>query len=280
MHDALPELNTITVGDALDFVTRLPDKSVPLYLFSPPYNLGNSSGGAAAHARRRGHYAANAPHGKRGGNRRWYGGPLAGYDGGFEDNMPWEEYIDWQHAILRECWRTLLDDGAIFYVHKPRVIDGVLFDPDMFVPEELPLRQRIIRALGSGINNNPTYYCPTHEEILVIAKPEFRLRSRGASGVGSVWYIPPEIGTWHPAPFPLMLAERVIETIRPPFVVDLFAGSGTTCVAAKRCGVDYLACEISAAYVEKARAWVDCARKMTLRQQTISEVLDEQETFV
>lgn len=247
--------NQIIVSDALDFVRQLPDACVPLFLFSPPYNLGNSSSGAASSARRRGHYPADAPHGKRGGNGRWYGGPLSGYGAGDADNLPWPEYIAWQHATVRQCWRCLAETGAIYYVHKPRVIDGVLFDPDMFIPEELPIRQRIIRALGSGINNNPTAYCPTHEEILVIAKPDFRLRDRAASGVGSVWYIPPDgraANSWHPAPFPLALAERVIETTMPPLVCDPFAGSGTTAQACKRLGVDFIGCDRKASYVERA----------------------------
>ena len=245
---------SIIVNDALDFLRELPDESVPLFLFSPPYNLGNSSGGAAAYARRRGHYPADAPLGKRGGGK-WYGGPLSGYGVDDADNLPWPEYIAWQHAVVRECWRCLPETGAIYYVHKPRVIDGVLFDPDMFIPEELPIRQRIIRALGSGINNNPTAYCPTHEEILIIAKPDFRLRDRGASGVGSVWYIPHsgrDSNSWHPAPFPLALAERVIETTMPALVADPFSGSGTTAQACKRLGVPFIGCDRNADYVARA----------------------------
>jgi site-specific DNA-methyltransferase (adenine-specific) len=267
--------NSLVQTDALTFLRSLPDASVPLFLFSPPYNLGNSSGGAAAYARRRGHYPVDAPHGKRGGNGRWYGGPLAGYDV-CSDNLPWSEYIAWQHAIVSECWRALSDGGAIFYVHKPRVIDGVLFDPDMFIPKELPIRQRVIRALGSGINNNPTAYCPAHEEILIIAKPDFRLRDRAASGAGSVWYIPPEQGLWHPAPFPLALAQRVVETTMPAFVCDPFAGSGTTACAAKQCGIDFIGCDLSADYVARANERIARTRRMTLRQAALVEAAEQE----
>ena len=38
------ELNQIYTGDALDFLRALPDDGVPMFLFSPPYNLGVSSG--------------------------------------------------------------------------------------------------------------------------------------------------------------------------------------------------------------------------------------------
>lgn len=274
MTTQLPELNTITVGDALEFVTSLPDASVPLYLFSPPYNLGNTTGGGFS-GRRLGHYGATAGVGARGGSGKWSGGALAqGYDE-FNDNMPHADYVAWQHAILAECWRTLTPAGAIYYNHKPRVLDGILVEPRDYVPAELPLRQRIIWARAGGINFSSVFYLPTYEEILVIAKPDFRLKSKGASGASDVWRVNQESGTWHPAPFPLELAEKAIETTMPAFVVDPFVGSGTTCVAAKKFGVGYLGNDINAFYAEKARAWVARTRKMTLRQATIMERADQ-----
>jgi modification methylase len=256
--------NQIVVSDALDYLRSLPDASVPLFLFSPPYNLGNSSGGGMPGAKRQGHYAPDLPLSRRGGpyhaamdgGRRagkWDSGSLADGYGDYSDGLPWDEYVPWQHAILRECWRCLTAGGAIFYNHKSRVLDGVLLDTITFVPEDLPIRQRIIWARAGGVNFSPSFYCPTHEEILVIARPDFRLKSKGASGVGTVWSVTQETNTWHPAPFPLALAERVIETVMPPFVCDPFIGSGTSAVAAVRCGVGFIGCDRSAAYVERAR---------------------------
>jgi modification methylase len=150
----------------------------------------------------------------------------------------------------------------------------------MFIPEALPLRQRIIRALGSGVNNTPTAYCPTHEEILVIAKSEFRLRDRGASGVGSVWYIPHsghDTNSWHPAPFPLALAERVLETTMPALVCDPFSGSGTVGRAAKRYGIPFIGCDRNAAYVERANQEIAKERKMTVRQKTMDVFAEQAE---
>lgn len=271
----LLQRNTIVVSDALDFLRALPDASVPLFLFSPPYNLGNSSGGGMPGAKRQGHYPTGAQLGRRGGPRplrsgmghragKWSGGALAdGYDD-YRDGLPWDEYIPWQHAILSECWRALPAGGAIYYNHKPRVLDGVLLDTLAFVPSCCYLRQRIIWARAGGVNFSPSFYCPTHEEILVLAKPDFRLRSKGASGVGTVWYIPQETSTWHPAPFPLMLAERVLETTRPALVCDPFMGSGTTARAAKLLGIDYIGCDRNAAYVARARAELESVQPYAL----------------
>ena len=274
----IPELNTITVGDALEYLEALPPASVPLFLFSPPYNLGNSSGGGAA--ARLGHYAVDARLGKRGGKHAmghkgvlWDGGELAdGYESSTDD-MGHSAYVEWQHAILRACWRALPEHGAIYYNHKPRILDGVLVEPRDYVPPELPLRQRVIWARAGGVNFSPVFYLPTYEEILIIAKPDFRLKSKGASGVGDVWTIPQVANTWHPAPFPLVLAERVIETVRPSLVCDPFMGSGTTAKAAKRYGIDWIGCEKSAKYAARA------TREIEATQPRMAAMIADQEAF-
>lgn len=88
---------------------------------------------------------------------------------------------------------------------------------------------------------------------MIFAKPDFRLKSQGASGVGDVWYIPQEASTWHPAPFPLPLATRALETVMPSLVVDPFMGSGTTAKAAVKLGIDYIGFELSEIYAKRAR---------------------------
>lgn len=265
----------LVVSDALDFLRSLPDASVPMFLFSPPYNLGNSTGGGMPGAKKAGHYRSEGGMSVRGGMSKWSGGALAdGYDD-YGDNLPWSEYIVWQHSILSECWRALPETGAIFYNHKPRVLNGVLFDPIVCIPDDLVICQRVIWSRAGGVNFNPTYYLPTHEYIYIIAKPAWRLRDRSASGAGDVWYIPQESGTWHPAPFPLALAERALETVMPSLVCDCFAGSGTTAKAAKRLGIDFIGCDRNPAYVERANRELESVRRMTLRQTRIEVDVDQ-----
>lgn len=238
-------LATIYHGDCLDVLDGLEDRP-DLVFTSPPYNLGVSAGGGF------GHYTDDAGIRQRGGGGKWTGGALAhGYtDHG--DDMPHAEYEQWQQRVLAALYRQLAPDGAIYYNHKPRVQALELWTPLRLLASGMHVRQIIIWARGGGMNFAPTHYVPTHEWIVVIAKPDFRLKSKGASGVGDVWTIGAETGNNHPAPFPVALPARAIETVAPRLVLDPFVGSGSTLIAAKQHGVRAIGIDKSEAYCEMA----------------------------
>lgn len=238
------ERNTIACGDVLDVVSALSDKSIDLVFTSPPYNLSMSPDGKV-----RSPYRSNS---------RWGARKLAtGYDGAYSDDMPLSEWISWQGQVLHELWRTLPDDGAIYYNHKPRVMQGKLFTAYDVIPDGLIIRQIIIWDTRGSPNFNVRFYTPSCEWIALLAKPDFRLRDQGASGVADIWHVSKDQRNPHPAPFPIELPRRAIETSNVmnkdnPVVLDPFMGSGTTAAAARELGIDFLGVEINPDYVKYA----------------------------
>ena len=230
---------TLYHGDCLDVLPTL--SGVDLIVTSPPYNLGVTTGGGF------GHYRDGQT---RGGQGKWGGTNKDGIDyTDHDDAMPPAEYAQWQRDVLTACWATLSDVGAIFYNHKPRVQASTLWTPLELNPG-LPLRQIIVWARAGGMNYAPTHYVPTHEWIMVLAKPDFRLKSKGASGLGDVWRVNQQPNPDHPAPFPIGIPARAIETTAPQLVLDPFAGSGTTLRAATDAGVRSIGIEKSERYCE------------------------------
>lgn len=235
------QLNSIVTGDCLELISQLPSESIPLVFTSPPYNLSTTTGGG---------FDKRRSFERKGG--KWNGGNLAfGYTD-HDDAMATSEYKEWQQVILRELWRSLTPDGAIFYNHKPRVQNGLLWTPLELNPG-LPIRQIIIWQRAGGVNFTETHYLPTHEWIIIFAKPRFRLKSKGASGMGDIWTVTQDTDNPHPAPFPVGLPLRAIETTNPGLVLDPFIGSGSTAMAAKMLGCDYLGFDKSPDYCQMAR---------------------------
>ncbi len=212
----------------------MPDASVRLVVTSPPYNIKNSTG--------------NGLRNGRGG--KW---PKAALQRGYashDDCMPHGEYVAWQRECLAEMMRLLQDDGAIFYNHKWRVQDGLLQDRSDIV-DGFPVRQVLIWERAGGINFNPGYFLPNYEVIYLIAKPAFKLASK-ANAVGCVWRINQESNNPHPAPFPVELATRCIESVGEGPILDPFMGSGSTAIAAESLELEWIGIEKSSDYVDMA----------------------------
>jgi modification methylase len=226
-------------------MAELPPASVDLIFTSPPYNLGVSSGGGFPK--------------KRPG--KWSGGELSDGYASHSDAMAAEHYVAWQKDVLCACWRLLSDTGAIFYNHKPRVQNGLLVTPLDLNPG-LPVRQIIIWKRDGGINFSPSFYLPSHEWIVIFAKPAFRLRDKQASGAKDVWEVSQDRDNAHPAPFPAALPRIAISTTSAKTVLDPFMGSGSTGVASVEGERDFIGIELDRGYFDLAQARIDA----TVRQ--------------
>jgi site-specific DNA-methyltransferase (adenine-specific) len=187
--------------------------------------------------------------------------------------MPHDQYVKWQRECLSSMMRVLREDGAIFYNHKWRVQDGLLQDRSDIL-KAFPVRQIIIWHRNGGLNFNSGYFLPTYEVLYLICKPAFQLAPR-ANAWGDVWQIPQETDNPHPAPFPVELARRCIESTMSDTVLDPFMGSGTTAVAAEECGRSWIGIEISPEYCKMANERIRADRRLKPHRSLAAANLDE-----
>ncbi len=227
--------NKIICGDSIDEMKKMPAESIDLVVTSPPYNLKNSSG--------------NGMKDGRGG--KWANASLINGYSHYNDNMPHDEYAEWQRNCLNEMLRLIKEDGAIFYNHKWRVQRGLIQDRQDIV-KDFPVRQIIIWRRKGGINFNPGYFLPTYEVIYLIAKPKFRLAKK-ANAHGDVWEFKQEMKNNHPAPFPVQLIDRIITSTNAEIILDPFMGSGTTAITALGNKRDFIGIDLSPDYCKMAK---------------------------
>lgn len=213
----------------------VPDESVALAFTSPPYNVGKE----------------------------------------YEDDLGLEEYLAFIGRVGREVYRVLQPGGryvinvanlgrkpyiplhALFY----QVHGQVGFQPMGEIIWQKAAGANGSCAWGSWMSAKAPRIRDVHEYLLVFCKGGFARPDAASSDISreefmeatlSVWKIPAESAkrVGHPAPFPVELAERVIRLFSYPgdVVLDPFAGSGTTCLAAKRLGRGWVGFEVVEAY--------------------------------
>jgi DNA modification methylase len=220
---------------------ELPDNSVDLMVTSPPYNASKE----------------------------------------YDRDLNLEEYLRMLARVWRETYRVLVPGGRacinVANLGRKPYIPLHSFIVDQLVATGFLMRGEIIwnkaasaspsTAWGSWMSATNPVLRDVHEYILVFSKDMFRRRRKGKENTisrddflewtKSVWTFPTvsakKIG--HPAPFPEELPHRLIQlyTFRGDVVLDPFAGSGTTCVAAQEDGRRFVGYETSAEYIRLAR---------------------------
>jgi DNA modification methylase len=223
---------TLIVGKAED-MHQIADDSVDLIITSPPYNLGSEFW-------------------PMGGDGRT---PREGI--GYGDSLSEAEYQSWQLACLREMYRVAKPGASLFYNHKVRQKGGEMIHPlDWLRDKNNPwtIRQEIIWDRGSTHNHCPSLFWSHDERIYWMTKDKPTLPDRSLD-MPTVWsFHGPVAGTWHPAPFPFELPERIVRALGQDgiIVLDPFAGSCTTPKAALKYGYDTIGIDMSEEYLRKA----------------------------
>lgn len=230
------ELNRIYNEDCLETLRKMDDNSVNLIITSPPYN--------------KGYWSTNKKCSSFENKRR----PID-YGDTYSDNMNPDDYEKWQRAILDECVRVLTPDGSIWYNHMDILSRNRCIHPTFIY--DYPLKQTIIWERNTTPKIANYFFFPTCEYLFWIGKETFTrpyFDKASADHRKMVWRIEPDRHSDHPAPFPLELPLNIIKCCSKEgdIVYDPFMGSGTTALAAKQLGRNYIGSEVNPDFVKMA----------------------------
>jgi site-specific DNA-methyltransferase (adenine-specific) len=248
--------NIIYNCDIMEGFQQLPDDSIDLCVTSPPYNCGIE------------------------------------YDS-WNDSRSWPEYLDWCRNWLIEMKRVLKPDGRFAINHLVEMglpalgkKNGVRVSPQIELynimqdigltvtaqPMWTDLTRSTLTSWGSWMSASAPYIYNPFEVILIGYKTQWKKNrnkdNKGVNtitkedfmkGVGGIWNITPETRGLTKANFPVALPKLCIEllTFKDEIVLDPFMGSGTTAIACKQTGRNYIGFEISTAYCQVAQDRID-----------------------
>ena len=217
-------------GDCLEAMKNIPDKSVDLIITSPPYNLGKK------------HHTKN--------------NVFVAYST-FVDDMPEQDYQEWQIKVLDECYRVLKDEGSMFYNHKNRIRKGVQITPyEWLLKSSFVIKQEIVWFNGSPNFDKCRFY-PMTERVYWLAKnPKTKLFN--AINHHDVF----DVKDWKPQgtkgefkrAFPVTMPKDIISCFEDAkIILDPFMGSGTTGVASLEMNRNFIGIELDERYFEIAK---------------------------
>lgn len=257
MSDRAPTadwLNRVFCEDALSGMARIPDGAVDLIITDPPYGLGKDYGNDS-------------------------------------DKLDADAYLRWMEQWIDLALPKLKPTGSLYicltWRYSPEIF--VMLKQRMIMLNEI-IWDRRVPSMGGSVRN----YTSVHDTIGFFAKQKGyyfdldairipydaetkKARSRSIF-VGAKWlelgYNPKDLWSVsrlhrehperadHPTQKPLEIIERMVKASCPPggVILDPFMGSGTTAVAAKRCGRNYVGFELNAEYcgvIEKRLAALD-----------------------
>ena len=237
----------LMLGDCLKRMREIESGSVDMILTSPPYNMNLRI--------RNGKYCS----------RQIVKEITTKYES-FDDNLPLDEYFEFNKKVLNECLRV---SDVVFYNvqfltgNKPalfRLIGEFHNKIKEFIVWDKVNAQP---AIGKNVLNSQ------FEVLLVLqnSKPESRAFNSAQFDRGTIsnlWNIKrgKKIHKSHGAVFPIELAEKVINNFCPlsAKVLDPFMGVGSTGVACVNTGRDFIGIEMDKGYFNIAKNRIEEAQ--------------------
>jgi len=242
MADLPDWVNRVYCEDALAGLARIPDGSVDLILTDPPYNLGKDYGNAS-------------------------------------DQQSVADYLRWTEQWIDAALPKLKANGSLYifltWRYSPEIF--VMLKQRMAMMNEI-IWDRRVPSMGGSVRSfssvhdtigffvkRKDYYFDLDAVRIAYDAATKKARSRSIF-IGAKWlevgYNPKDLWSVsrlhkehperadHPTQKPLEIIERMVKASCPPggVVLDLFMGSGTTALAAKRCGRDFVGFELNPDY--------------------------------
>lgn len=250
-------------GDCIEELYKIPEKSIDLVFADPPFNIGIN------------------------------------YDK-YNDKLSYEDYMQFSEEWIDACLRVLKPDGSFY------IAIGDEFAADIRVlmrRKDVHLRNWIIwyytfgQAMKTKFSRSHThifYFTKSKDDftfnadsIRIPSKRQLVYNDKRANPKGKipddVWTYSRVCGTFnervekHPCQMPLELLERIIlvSSNEEDLVLDPFAGSGTTLIAAKTHNRHYIGVEFSEDYckiIKKRLEKTIC--KITKNEKKLNDFVD------
>lgn len=237
------EIDGITLINDDFLKCDIPNNSIDLIVTSPPYNVGIEYG---LH----------------------------------NDEMSYEQYMKWTESWLSKALNLLKKDGRMclnipldknkggqqsVYADVLTIAKKVGFNyHSTIIWNEGNISRRT--AWGSWLSASAPYVMAPVEVIVVLYKESWKKLTDGVSDISREEFIEWTNGLWtfsgeskkkigHPAPFPIELPRRCIKLFSyvGDTILDPFAGSGTTLIAAYKSKRKVIGVEIDEQYFELAK---------------------------